>query len=49
MKFNALTSEIGDIPLNWYNENICISSVMEAINFVTPVLEGSSYQIANAK
>lgn len=32
-------SEMGDIPVNWCNADAATSSVMEAVSFVTPVLE----------
>jgi len=40
MNPQALNAEIGALPPNWCNENIVTSSVMEAVSFVTPVLEG---------
>jgi len=32
-------AEIGEIPVNWCNADAVTSSVMEAVSFVTPVLE----------
>ncbi len=32
-------AEIGEVPVNWCNDDAATSSVMEAVSFVTPVLE----------
>lgn len=39
MKTFVQQKEIGEIPVNWCNADAATSSVMEAVSFVTPVLE----------
>lgn len=39
MKTLVQQKEIGEIPVNWCNADAATSSVMEAVSFVTPVLE----------
>ncbi|MEI7457055.1 MAG: metal-dependent hydrolase [Nitrosomonadales bacterium] len=36
----ARHADIGDLSHSWCNDDVVVSSVMEAVSFVTPVLEG---------